>query len=111
MLGIYLLGLGSGYRLWGIPTPEQLAAHRQEAEMENIMAQVNPAEGYTVAAHFSHMGPKMGGDGVFDGTAFEQVYQQANQPLSEEQLRILKEGSDSPIVFNRQNAYFLLNYF
>ena len=75
------------------------------------MAQVNPAEGYTVAAHFGHMGPKMGGDGVFDGTEFEQVYQHANQPLSEEQLRILKEGSDSPIVFNRQNEYFLLNYF
>ena len=75
------------------------------------MAQVNPPEGYPVPAHFGHMGPKMAAAGVFDVTAFEQVYQQANQPLSEEQLRILKEGSDSPIVFNRQNAYFLLNYF
>ncbi len=111
MLVIYLLGLGSGYGLWGLPTPEEQAAQHQETAMADIMAQVNPAEGYTVPAHFGHMGPKMAAAGVFDVDEFEQVYQQANQPLTSEQLTILKEGSDSPIVFNKQNAYFLLNYF
>ena len=39
MLVIYLLGLGSGYGLWGLPTPEEQAAHRQETAMADIMAQ------------------------------------------------------------------------
>lgn len=111
MLVIYLFGLGSGYGLWGLPAPEELAAQRQETEIAEVMAQVNPAEGYTVPAHFGHMGPKMVAAGVFDVAEFEQVYQQANQPLTQEQLTILKEGNDSPVVFNKQNAYFLLNYF
>jgi len=111
MLIIYLLGLGSGYGLWGLPTPEEKAVHEQEAEMTNIMAQVNPANGYTVAARFGDMGPKMAAAGVFDVSEFEQIYQQANQPLTAQQLDTLKQGSDNPVVFNSQNAYFLLNYF
>jgi hypothetical protein len=31
--------------------------------------------------------------------------------LNEQQIAILKQGSDNPVVFNSQNAYFLLNYF
>jgi hypothetical protein len=111
MLVVYLVGLGSGYGLWGHPSPEEQAAQRQETEIAKIVAQVNPKEGYTVPAHFGHIGPEMAAAGVFDITEFEQVYQQANQPLTSEQLKILKEGSDSPVVFNQQNAYFLLNYF
>lgn len=40
-----------------------------------------------------------------------QVYQQAGQPLTEEQLKVLTEGSDTQIVMDRSNAYFLLNFF
>lgn len=111
MLVIYLIGLGSGYGLWGLPTPEERAAHEQETSMAEIVAQVNPASGYTVPAHYGDMGPKMAAAGVFDVTEFEQIYQQANQPLNSKQLAVLKEGSDEPIVFNSHNAYFLLNYF
>jgi hypothetical protein len=111
MLVIYLLGLGSGYGMWGLPTPEEKAAQQVETEMAQIMSQVNPANGYTAAAHFGNMGPQMAAAGVFDPVEFEQVYQQANQPLNEAQLAVLRQGNDTPVVFNRQNAYFLLNYF
>lgn len=111
LLAIYLFGLSTGYGLWGLPTPEEKAAHLQDAEMAEIMGQINPAEGYTVPTYFGDMGPKMSAAGVFAVTEFEQVYQQANQPLNAQQLEILKQGSDGPVVFNQQNAYFLLNYF
>jgi hypothetical protein len=39
------------------------------------------------------------------------LYNRAGQPLNEKQLAILDEGSDEAIVFNRSNAYFLLNFF
>jgi hypothetical protein len=111
LLVIYLIGLGSGYGLWGLPTPEERAVHEQETAMAEIMAQVNPTSGYTAPAHFGDMGPKMAAAGVFDIAEFEQIYQQANQPLNSKQLAVLKEGSDEPIVFDSHNAYFLLNYF
>lgn len=111
MVVIYLFGLGSGYGLWGQPTPEEKTTLQKESDLAKIMAQVNPPEGYTVPAHFGDMGPKMAEAGVFDLAEFAQVYEQANQPLTEQQTVILKQGSDSPVVFNSQNAYFLLNYF
>lgn len=111
MLVIYLLGLGSGYGLWGLPTPEEKAAHDQETQMVEMMAQINPPNGYTVPATFGDMGPKMAAAGVFDVTEFEQVYQQANQPLTGQQVAVLAEGSSNPVVFNSQSAYFLLNFF
>jgi hypothetical protein len=111
MMAIYLIGLSTGYGLWGLPTPAEKAAHLQDNEMAEIMGQVNPAEGYTVPANFGDMGPKMAAAGVFDAAEFEQVFQLAKQPLNEQQLEILNQGSDSLVVFNQQNAYFLLNYF
>lgn len=110
-LPVYLLGLGSGYALWGQADPKEKAAQQQETDMAKIMAQVNPAKGYTVAAHFTDMGPKMATAGVFDVTEFEQLYRQANQPLNQQQLAILKQGNDTPVVFNQANTYFLLNFF
>lgn len=111
VLATYLLGLGSGFKLWGLPKPEGKTAQQPGTDMAGIMAQVNPAQGYPVPAHYGDMGPKMASAGVFDITEFEQIYQQSNQPLNEQQLAVLKQGSDSPVVFNQQNAYFLLNYF
>jgi hypothetical protein len=111
VLAIYLLGLGSGYGFWGMPLPEEKASQLSENEMAEIMAQVNPANGYTVPAHYGSMGPEMAAAGVFDVSEFEQIYQQANQPLNEQQMAVLVQGSDAPVVLNRQNAYFMLNYF
>jgi hypothetical protein len=111
MLVVYLIGLVSGYGLWGLPTPEENVSLQQEKQMAEIMIQVNPAEGYNIPVHFGDLGPRMAAAGVFDPGEFEQVYQQAEQPLNQAQLAILNEGSESPIIFNQQNAYFLLNYF
>jgi hypothetical protein len=111
LLIIYLLGLGSGYGLWGLPTPEEKAAKTQEEEMMKIMEQVRPVNGYTAPVRFGSMGPQMIAAGVFDISEFEKVYKQANQPLNEQQMAVLKESSDSQVVFNSQTAYFLLNYF
>ena len=111
-LVVYLLGLGSGYGLWGLPTPEEYAAKQQEQEMVKLMDQVNPADGYMIPAKFGDLGPKMVAAGVFDAADFEQLYQQTGQPLNDQQLSVLKEGAGNvPVVFHEKSAYFLLNFF
>jgi hypothetical protein len=40
-----------------------------------------------------------------------QLYQQIGRPLTEEQIALLTKGSTAPVVINRDNAHFLLNFF
>lgn len=116
----FLAGIGSGYVLWGQgatdPGPqssETAAATNQDEHAEHIALseQVNPPEGYALPTEFGDVGPKLLEVGAIDRDAFVQLYQQANRPLTEAQLAILDRDSDSQIVLNRQNAYFLLNFF
>ncbi len=72
---------------------------------------INPPQGYEVPARFSDVGPKMLAMGVIDLTKFTDVYAQAKQPLTEEQLAILTKGSGQKIRITPENSYFLLNFF
>jgi len=49
--------------------------------------------------------------GAIDLNKLIQVYVQAGKPLTDEQMAILTKGSNSKIVINQDNAYFLLNFF
>jgi hypothetical protein len=49
--------------------------------------------------------------GVIDADKFAATYEKSNQPLSSEQKQILLKGSDKKITINRENSYFLLNFF
>ena len=111
---IYLVGLGSGFLLWGqvdsaaatvTPTANEHAEHIALAE------QVNPPEGITLPARYGDVGPQLLSAGAIDRDPFVQVYEQANRPLSDTQLAILEQSSESQVVLNKQNAYFLLNFF
>ena len=82
-----------------------------QANMAALAAQINPPEGYTVPATFGDIGPKLLEAGAMKADDFVQVYASAGQPLSQEQLAILQSGSPAQMVFNRENAYFLLNFF
>ena len=89
--------------------------HREMNAAQNDMAslakQVNPPEGYRIPATYSDIGPKLLEAGAMKEKDFIQVYEQAGQPLNAEQLAILQQGSPAQVVFNKENAYFLLNFF
>ncbi len=117
----FLIGIGSGYYLWGrehaqdsveisineiTPSPDD-----NQNQLEEIIRQINPPEGYSLPVKYGDIGPAMLASGAIDYDKFLQVYDRAGQPLSEAQKEILTQGSDKPIVFNNENAYFLLNYF
>lgn len=104
LLVVFLLGLGSGYLKWGQGAMSSL-------DITALQGQINPVDGYALSVSYGDLGPRMLEGGVFDYEAFAAIYENSGDPLSAEQIEILKNGSNEEIVINAQNAHFLLNFF
>lgn len=89
-------------------TSTQAAVASQQESAANV---VSLPTSYTLPTTFGDIGPQLLAAGAIDYERFIQLYQQAGQPLTEEQLQILTKGSDAPVTISRENAYFLLNFF
>jgi hypothetical protein len=108
LLVIFLLGLGSGYLKWG---QDEMAEARQQKELAALHEQVNPPDGFALSISYGSLGPRLVEAGVIDYDAFAAIYEKSGNPLSTEQIEILKNGSDEEIVIDADNAHFLLNFF
>ncbi len=113
----FVLGLGSGYLLWGRTPVSPNKAVTPEASTPNAQTEVFPVnrvslpDSYTLPVSFDNSGPQLLDAGAIDYDRFVQLYAEAGQPLTQQQLEILSKGSEAPIVIDRENAYFLLNFF
>lgn len=113
ILVVFISGLGSGYLMGR----QSMSANSSSAEVSSknkvaaMIHQINPPGGYTIPATFGKIGPQMLDAGAIDLNQFTEIYQQAGKPLTDEQMAILTEGSNSQIVITAENAYFLLNFF
>jgi hypothetical protein len=107
LLLVFIIGFGGGFLTGRQTTQGETAQHKDMPQMSEI----NPPNGYTIKASFGDIGPKLLASGAFDLARFVELYKQAGQPLSDEQLAILQKGSTAGISINQQNAYFLLNFF
>lgn len=104
ILIVLLFGLGSGY----------LSLGRNDApglDLTTLQQQVNPVEGYALPVTYGDLGPQLLQGGVFDYESFAAIYENSGNPLSPEQVEILRNGSDTEIVITADNAHFLLNFF
>jgi hypothetical protein len=108
LLVIFLLGLGSGYLKWG---QDETAEARQQKELAALYEQINPPDGFALSVSYGSLGPRLVEAGVIDYDAFAAIYENSGNPLSPEQIEILKNGSDGEIVIDADNAHFLLNFF
>ncbi len=104
---IFVSGLGSGYFIRGHSRSNQTAS----LEMNALMNAVNPEDGFKIQAIYGDVGPRLIAAGTIDLATFTQLYQQAGQPLSAQEMDILTKGSPDQIAITRENARFLLNYF
>ena len=85
---------------------------KDELSTQVLLDQINPSEGFTINAKFGNIGKRLVDDGVIDFEKFKYVYDRSGLPLSEKQLAIFSEnGLDENITINRDNSYFLLNFF
>lgn len=107
-LAVFLVGLGSGYLKWG---QDETAELKQQKELSALYEQVNPKGGYALPVSYADLGPRLIESGIINYDAFAAIYQNSSNPLSAEQIEILKNGSDQEIVINAENAHFLLNFF
>lgn len=113
LLAVFVAGLGSGYLMGkrSMRAESLSAASRAESRGMAMIHQVNPPRSYTIPAIFGTVGPRILAAGAIDLDKFVQIYKQAGQPLTEEQMTILTQGTDAKVVINQDNAYFLLNFF
>jgi hypothetical protein len=120
----FVLGLGSGYLLWGRTsissgdTATTVSSGNQATTTASPSSppvspvnQISLPDSYTLPASFGTSGPQLLDAGAIDYDRFVQLYAEAGQPLTEQQLEILSKGSEAPVVIDRENAYFLLNFF
>jgi hypothetical protein len=115
----FLLGISGGYVVWGRPQQAgDTARSAQSSQGDNVAfdiaslaAQVNPADGYDLGVSYGDLGPQVLAAGGIDYSAFAALYESSGLPLTEEQVEILTEGTDKPIVISAENAHFLLNFF
>ncbi|MEL7657434.1 MAG: hypothetical protein AAGU75_16190, partial [Bacillota bacterium] len=89
LLFIYLIGLGSGYKLWGHAESGEQSLQAGTTEIEVLAKQTFPEEGFLLPVTFDDLGIQMVKGGVFNRDQFIQVYQEAGQTLTEDQLSIL----------------------
>ncbi len=124
VVGAFLLGLLTSDLAWGrqpkvTVVESQAPAARSSSpttaapavDYAALLEEVNPPQGYTLPAQYGDLGPRLVEGGVIDYDAFAGVLQNSGEPLSPDQIEILKQGSDGPIVISSRNAHFLLNFF
>lgn len=102
-------GLGVGFWTWGRAPTGAAAPAKTAALPSSQQPQLALPHGYTLPIAYGMLGPQLIKAGAFAYDSFAQVYEQAGQPLTDEQKEILREGSDQPMVIDHGNSYFLLN--
>ena len=133
-------GLGIGYLLWGEAIHVSGVMPVVQAKpLDPIAAQAGPAvshaqtqpeakptqgpalppaqyvaqlpESYTLPVSYGNLGPELVKGGAIDLPAFLAMYTDGGKPLSGRRAGNSHQGSDAPIVIDRTNAHFLLNFF
>ena len=78
---------------------------------DDIIQKINPSQGYSFNVSFGNIGPKLLEIGAIDFEKMKKLYKDSGAPLTQEQIKILTEGSPEKIKITSENSYFLLNFF
>jgi len=110
---VYGTDRASGAEIQTTPVDIDVAQTESEsAELANasLTSQISLPDSYQLPVSFGDIGPQLLAAGAINYDRFVEIYERTGQALNETQLAILSEGSDTPIVIDRDTAYFLLNF-
>lgn len=82
-----------------------------QAQTIDYSQQIQLPEAYQLEVSYGNLGPQLLAAGAIDYDQFSLLYESMGRPLTPAQQTILQTGSEIPIVFDEQNAHFLLNFF
>ncbi len=86
-------------------TQKVLQAQTQDAaKFEGIKKEVLPDEGFSLPVSWGEIGPKLVSAGVIDANKFESAVK-----ATDEQKKILEEGSDSQLKIDGSNSQFVVD--
>lgn len=109
-IAIFILGLGSGYLIWGrTPAPSAQLSTNERSTSSNL--NVSLPQSYTLPINYGELGPRLIDSGAIEYDQFLQIYENAGRPLTNPQKAVFQGETDRPIVIDQENAYFLLNFF
>ncbi len=74
-----------------------------------LAAALFPEDGVNLDVSWGDVPRQLVEEGVIDLEKFAAAAQSAGSPLTPDQLKILTEGSDEPVIFEAENAYFMLD--
>ncbi|MCF6344052.1 MAG: hypothetical protein L3J15_05155 [Devosiaceae bacterium] len=95
----------------GVSNNQLSSALDDDLSLSVLLEQINPEKGFSINAKFGQIGKRLINDGVIDFELFKAIYDRAGAPLTPDQLKIFDEGLNEKITINRENSYFLLNFF
>ena len=85
----------------------------QQASISTVshshLPSINPEEGFSLNIIYGDMGPKLIAAGAIDLEKMKLLYERGGSPLTDEQIKILTEGSNKKIKIAPENSHFLLN--
>jgi hypothetical protein len=80
-----------------------------ESSADTLAAALFPEDGVDLGVSWGDIPRRLVEEGVIDVAKFSASAQNAGSPLTPEQLKVLTEGSDDPVIFDATNAYFMLD--
>jgi len=98
-----------GFFLHAVVNWPDLHQEDRPLDAQALAQNVAPEQGFASRAQWGDLLPRLVDAGVIDVEKFKAAAARAGQPLTEEQVRLLTEGSDEPVAIDMQNAKFVLN--
>ena len=104
------LGGWFSYSVFESDSPSVLESDSpSESSPDALAAALFPEEGVNLDVSWGDVPRQLVEEGVIDLDKFSAAAQSAGSPLTPDQLNILTEGSDEPVIFDADNAYFMLD--
>jgi len=104
------LGGWFSYSVFESDSPSVLESESlSESSPDALAAALFPEEGVDLDVRWDDVPLRLVEEGVIDLEKFKAAAQRAGSRLTPEQLKLLTEGSDEPVTFDADNAYFMLD--
>jgi hypothetical protein len=118
LIGLLLFGmvlLVSSFEVSNSTSPDPITqiTHMAHPPIDTValMNRINPSGGFQLPVVYGQVGPELLRTGSIDLSTLKELFGKNGTTLSDQEIKVLIQGSQDAIMINRQNAAFLVNLF